>query len=142
MSIQSSVARRPSPAFMLAALGCGLFFAPPAAACKIQFGLVCNKSITNIERRLSARQKINRNQRAKYAEFKRDKAAYASAHKKLWPVCSEQGGTDCFPNCAELSAKELAAAPFVTDGIHYRVSPEEAKQLESKKLFLTEKWKH
>ena len=116
--------------------------ATPAFACKIQYGLVGNKSIANIEKRLASKQKINRNQRANYAEFKRDKATYDAAHKKLWPVCSEQGGTSCFPNCAELSAKELAAAPHVTDGIHYRVSPDEAKELENTKLFLTDKWKH
>jgi len=116
--------------------------ATPAFACKIQFGLVGNKSIANIEKRLAAGQKINRIQRAKYADFKRDAASYEAAHKKLWPVCSEQGGTDCFPNCAELSPAMLAKAPFVKDGIHYSVSPEETTRLENTKLQLTEKWKH
>lgn len=119
-----------------------LLIATPAFACKIQVGLVGNKSIANIEKRLAAGQKINRLQRAKYDEFKRDKAAYEAAHKKLWPVCSEQGGTSCFPNCAEVSAKDLAAAAFVTDGIRYRVSPEETQKLETTKMNLTEKWKH
>ena len=119
-----------------------LLIATPAFACEFQIGLVGNKSIANIEKRLAAGQKINRLQRAKYAEFKRDKAVYESAHKKLWPVCSEQGGTSCFPNCADVSVKELAAAAFVTDGIRYRVSPEEAQQLETTKMNLTEKWKH
>ena len=119
-----------------------LLVATPAFACKIQFGLVGNKSIANIEKRLTAGQKINRPQRAKYAEFKRDAAVYEAAHKKLWPVCSEQGGTSCFPNCAELSPVALTKAPFVKDGIHYSVSPKETMQLESTKLQLTEKWKH
>jgi hypothetical protein len=141
--IESSVASRQSPAFVAAVLGCGLFFATPAVACKIQFGIgQNNKSITNIEKRLAAGQRITKPQREKYAAFKRDSAAYEAVHNKLWPVCSENGGTSCFPNCAELSAKELAAAPFVADGIHYRVSPQEAKELEKTKQNLINKWKH
>lgn len=116
--------------------------ATPAFACKIQFGLVGNKSIANIEKRLATGQKINRPQREKYAAFKRDAAAYEAAHKKLWPVCSEAGGTDCFPNCADVSPTALAKAAYVTDGIRYQVSPEEAQKLENTKMNLTEKWKH
>lgn len=127
---------------MLMASAMFILTVTPAFACKVQYGIGgSNKRILNIQQRLAKGQKINVKQRALYAEYQKDSKAYEAAFKRGWPVCSETGGTSCFPNCAEVSAKELAAAEYEREGIRYRVSEDEAHRIEDKKLFLKEKWK-
>ncbi|MFZ4541739.1 MAG: hypothetical protein ACOYNL_08020 [Rickettsiales bacterium] len=117
--------------------------ATPAFACKVQFGIGARaKRIANIQQRLAEHQKINRKQRTLYADYQRDSKAYEIAMKRGWPVGSETGGTDCFPNCSAVSEKELAGAPHVRDGIRYRVSEAEAVKVEETKRNLMEKWNH
>lgn len=128
------------PYFLLSIL---LLLATPAVACKFQVGIGgFNTRIGKLEARVAAHEKLNKKQRAVLAEYRKDSAAYKAAFDKTWPVCTEGKGNSCFAGCEGISEKELAAAPFVVDGMHYRVSPEEAERLNTLKQQLTEKWKH
>lgn len=128
-------------AFAVIAIAAIAAYASDALACKpLPWPGANNKAVEALYAKQRANEAFTEKEQALWDELQTDKQTYDELVKKTWPVCSERGATDCYPGCSELSAEELAKAPYMEDGAHYRVSPGEFPALKQQKQQLLEKW--